>query len=66
MVAFKGGQLMKFYLPMKPIKWGFKIHILVDCDNSYIYSCILDPGKNNKNLIQFENNSDTESIVLKL
>ena len=42
MVEFKGGQIMKFYFPMKPIKWGFKIHILVDCDNSYIYSFILD------------------------
>ena len=43
MVAFKGCQIIKFYLPMKPIKWGFKIHILVDWDNSYIYSCILAP-----------------------
>ena len=49
MIGFNGHQLMKFYLPMKPIKWDFKIHILVDCDNSYICSCILDPGKNNKN-----------------
>ena len=57
---------MTFYHPMKPIKWGFKIHILIDCDNNFIYSYILIPGKKNKNLIKIENNFYTESIVLKL
>jgi len=28
MVAFKGKSKMKFYIPQKPKKWGFKLHIL--------------------------------------
>ena len=35
----------------KPNKWGSKIHILVDTINVYVFNFIIDPGKENKNLI---------------
>ena len=42
---------MKFLMPNKPKKWGFKIHCLVDANNNYLYYLILDPGKDYKYLI---------------
>ena len=39
---------MKFYIPMKPHKWGFKLHLLCDADIFYVYNILFDPSKNNK------------------
>ena len=36
MVAFKGRSSMKQYLPMKPVKRGFKIWVRADSHNGYI------------------------------
>ena len=36
MVAFKGRSSMKHYLPMKPVKRGFKIWVRADSHNGYI------------------------------
>lgn len=66
-VAFKGRNKMKFFMPNKPTKWGFKIHCLVDSNTNYLYNLILDPGKHYKYLIKNEYNEKlTESIVLTL
>ena len=58
---------MKFFMPNKPTKWGFKIHCLVDENTNYLYNLILDPGKDYKYFIQNEYKEKlTESIVLNL
>jgi len=67
LVHFTGRNAMKFYIPMKPHKWGFKIHLLCDSDTHYLYNMLFDPGKVGKDLLYFEDNSSlTESVVLKL
>ena len=58
---------MKFYIPMKPHKYGFKIHCLCDSDTHYLYNMLFDPGRGGKNFICSDGcNSLSESIVLKL
>ena len=47
LLHFTGKNKMKFYIPMKPHKWGFKLHLLCDADTSYDYNILLDPSKNN-------------------
>ena len=67
MLFFRGRCKMRFYMPHKPSKLGFKIHCLVDSKTDYLYDAIIDPGKNNKNfIITNPEYSYTESIVLKL
>ena len=50
MVFFRGRNSMRFYMPAKPCKWGFKFHSLVDSQNHYLYN-IIDSGKKYKSLI---------------
>ena len=59
---------MKFYIPIKLHKWGFKLHLLCDANTSYVYYIYFDPGKNNKEYFYFEDYSKllAENIVLKL
>ena len=45
LLHFKGRNSMKFYIPMKPHKWGFKIHLLCDADIHYLYKCFLIQAK---------------------
>lgn len=66
LVFFKGRQKMKFYLPSKPHKWGFKLHLLCDSNSDYVYNILFDPGKEFKNLILKADHTFTESVVLKL
>jgi len=67
LLQYKGRNNMKFYIPMKPHKWGFKIHLLCDSDTHYLYNMLFDPGKVGKEFLQYdENNSLSENIVLKL
>ena len=67
LLQYKGRNSMKFYIPMKPHKYGFKIHLLCDSDTHYLYNMLFDPGKNGKEFMNFEDNSSlTESIVLRL
>jgi len=64
---FNGRNTMKFYIPMKPHKWGFKIHLLCDSDTHYLYNMLFDPGKIGKDFIKLEDNeSIAESVVLRL
>ena len=51
MVFFRGRSSIKFYMPVKPTKWGFKMHSLVDSKTHYLYDIIFDPGKNYKELV---------------
>jgi hypothetical protein len=66
LVYFRGRQQMKFYLPSKPYKWGFKLHLLCDSNSDYVYNIIFDPGKVNKEIITNDHDSLTDSIVLNL
>ena len=34
---------MKFDMPMKPHKLGFKIHLLCGSDTNYLYNMLFDP-----------------------
>ena len=67
LLLFKGRNSMKFYIPMKPHKWGFKIHCLCDSDTHYLYNMLFDPGKSGKDFIYLDDSSSiSESIVLRL
>jgi len=67
LVHFKGRNSMRFYIPMKPHKYGFKIHLLCDSDTHYLYNMLLDPGNSGKDFIYHQDaNSLSESIVLRL
>ena len=67
MVFYKGRSKMKFYMPSKPCKYGFKMHCLVDSKTSYLYNVILDPGRAYKRALAFKDDSSyAENIVMKL
>jgi len=70
MVGFTGKNKMKFYIPTKPTKWGFKIHILSESKSGYCLSLILDPGKEFKHLVPNNSNEEirnlSDKIVLNL
>ena len=67
MIPSKSRQEMKFYTPMKPIKFGFKLHCLCDSETNYLYDYIFDPGKKDNDEIIFDANfSFTQNIVLRL
>ena len=45
MIKFKGRSCMKQYLPMKPTKRGFKVWMLADSANGYVYNFRIYTGK---------------------
>lgn len=45
MIKFKGKSSLKQYLPMKPIKRGYKVWCLVDSSNGYLYNFNIYTGK---------------------
>lgn len=47
MIAFKGRSVYRFYMPMKPVKFGFKLHFLCESNSGYCYNFLLDVGKKN-------------------
>ena len=58
---------MNLYIPMKPHKWGFKIHLLFDSNTNYLYNMLFDQGNEGKDSVIYENNpSIAQSIVLRL
>ena len=68
MVSYKGKAQMRFYMPLKPCKYGFKLHCLVDSKTNYLYNFIIDPGKKFKERL-YNTKDDSryaEFIVLKL
>ncbi len=66
LLYYRGRQKLKFYIPAKPHKWGFKIHLLCDSINNYVYNVLFDPRKEGKNFIMKEALSYTESIIFNL
>ena len=40
LLQYKGRNSMNFYIPIKPNKYGFKIHLLCDSDSHYLYNMI--------------------------
>ena len=62
MVAFKGRIGFKQYMPMKPVKRGFKIWSLADSCNGYMYHFEVYTGKDEQKL----GTSLGERVVLKL
>jgi len=63
MIAFKGRSGMKQYMPMKPIKRGFKVWALADSASGYLINFDIYTGKNNYNLTEF---GLGENVVLNL
>ena len=52
MVFFRGKKYaLRFYMPHKPIKWGFKIHSMVNSKSNFLYDIIFDVGKEWKKII---------------
>ena len=45
MIPFKGRSSLKQYMPMKPVKRGFKIWAACDCNTSYLFNFIVYEGK---------------------
>lgn len=43
---------MKFYIPQKPVKWGFKIHVLAESDSGYALNAIMDKKEYNEEITQ--------------
>jgi len=37
MIAAKHKSKLKYYMPQKPIKWGFKLHCLSESNTGYCY-----------------------------
>jgi len=63
MIAFKGRSGMKQYMPMKPIKRGFKVWALADSASGYLINFEIYTGKNSNNLTEF---GLGENVVLNL
>jgi len=51
MVKFQGRHKLKIYMPLKPIKFGFKIYMLADSKSGYIYNWKLH-DKNETSLVE--------------
>jgi len=66
LVYFRGRCKIKFYMPLKPHKWGFKLHLICDSKTNYVLDILFDPGKDYKDLIILPEYSYTESIVIRL
>ena len=67
MVFFRGRSSMKFYMSVKPTKWGFKMHSLVDSKTHYLYDIIFVPGKNYKELFApYKERTFSYQIVINL
>jgi len=45
MIPFKGRSFLKQYLPMKPIKWGFKLFALCCAATGYFYNIMVYEGE---------------------
>lgn len=60
---------MKSYIPMKPHKWGFKLHLLCVADTSYVHNILFYPWKEWQRVFWFwrlYSKPLAENIVLKL
>jgi hypothetical protein len=44
-VAFKGMVIFEVYNPMKPMKWGFQVYLVAECNTDYVSSFLPCYGK---------------------
>ena len=51
-------------MPLKPTKWGLKLHCLVDSNTHYLYDLIIDPRKSNKQLVAPNKNINYASQII--
>lgn len=65
MIKFKGRSVLKQYLPMKPIKRGYKLWCLAD-QRGFIKNFIIYQGKNTEISLKFADYSVGEKVVLEL
>ena len=61
MIPYKGRSSMKQYLPMKPVKRGFKVWVMADAQNGYFYNFDVYVGATGE-----REGALGESVVLKL
>ena len=64
MIHFKGRSDYTFYISMKPIKYGFKLHVLTESSTGYCYNYLLDLDNLSKYLkvIKSEKNNGNKYI----
>ena len=56
---------MKFYMPLKKIKRGFKVHCMADSETNYLYNLFFDPSKiQNKNVTLDDSYNYAQNIIL--
>ena len=60
MVKFKGQHVMKQYMPMKPIKQGFKMWCRNDSTTGYLFQFDMYGGKQESNVRSFGENVITQ------
>ena len=60
MVKFSGRSKMKVYMPLKPIKYGFKIFLLCESKTGFVLKWIMYTGRNSENVYSNKN------VVLRL
>jgi len=55
MIKFNGRSKLKVYMPLKPIKFGFKVYILADPRSGYVFNWVMHEGED-QSLIQIVSN----------
>ena len=55
MVKFSGRSKMKVYMPLKPIKYGFKIFLLCESKTGFVLKWIMYTGRNSENVYSNKN-----------
>lgn len=53
MIKFKGISSLKQYMPLKPVKRGFKVLVRADSTSGYVYQFEVYTGKNSDNSPEF-------------
>ena len=62
---FRGKKyVLRFYMPHKPTKWGFKIHSMVDSKSNFLYDIIFDAGKEWKKIINPETDKSCSRAIV--
>ena len=51
MIRFNGRSSMKVYMPLKPIKYGFKAYVLAESKSGYVLNWMLYEGKKGQHTI---------------
>jgi len=62
LISYRGRSSFKFYMPLKPSKFGIKLHCVCESNSGYCLNCLLDPGKSDKNRIKTVDKLATELL----